>query len=279
MKGTTAQNASGNSLSAQSRRKKTTHSGCVFRALRKLALLFDASIIFAAMAVAAGIEWQAPRFWQVWVLSNIPQWKILSAFGGFAVVLLWASSHHYNSNLAPRTLFLEQKLNLQDCAISAVFLVAVLYLIGADSLSRGLILLFLVLVAFGLGLRRLIFQIFPAEPEGSRNVLIIGADSTALAIREQLREDLKLGYVFKGFVKFSDSEPDSMDDPREVIGTVDKLAEHVFNYSVNEVFLTPSCSREMAMKLVNQARELGISSRMVFGHLRFAVKQTNRLRS
>jgi FlaA1/EpsC-like NDP-sugar epimerase len=274
VKGITAQDSPDNASSAESRRKGAVPSGGIFRALRNLASLLDASIILAALAGATGIEWQTPQFWQVGTLSNVPTWKLLAVFAVFAVVLLWTSSHHYDSAPPRCTLFREQKLNLQDCALSAVVLVSMLYLSGAEALSRSFVALFLFLVASGLGVRRLIYRTFPAEPGGARHVLIIGADSRALAIREQLRTDPELGYIFKGFVKLSNSEPGSIDDQSEVVGTVDKLAEHVCKYSVNELFLTPSCSRELALKLVSQARELGIHSRMVLGHLRLGMNQT-----
>lgn len=240
----------------------------------------DGLIVFAAMAVAVSIEWPTPaggasRLWRGGALSNVATWKLLAAFAGFAVVLLWISSHHDQSTLSKRSLLEEQKLNLRDCAITGLFLASVLYLIGAESLPRGFVLLFVVLVAFGLGLRRLIYRAFPEDPSGPRNVLIIGTDSIALAVREQVRDDPELGYIFKGFVKLTNAEPDSIAYPEEIVGTTDKLSEHVCKYSVSEVFLTPSCGREMALRLADQARELGIGARLIPGYLRFGVDLKN----
>ncbi|HEV2323750.1 MAG TPA: hypothetical protein VGS10_07350 [Terracidiphilus sp.] len=245
--------------------------------------LLDALIIFASMAIAVRIKWHTSIFVMPWLypqgpLTNLKAWKLLAAFGGFAVLLLWTSSHHYESASRKRSLLREQKLNLEDCAISGLFLVSALYLLGADAPSRGFVLLFVLLVAFGLGIRRLIYRTFPKDPSGPRNVLIIGVDSIALALRDQLREDPELGYTFKGFVKLSNSEANTMADPDEIVGTIDKLAEHVCNYSVNEVFLTDSCGRETALTLVDQAHELGIGACLVPGHLRFGVNPRNRLR-
>src|SRR6185437_4439192 len=157
---------------------------------------------------------------------------------GFAIVLLWNSSRRNDCTLRKRTPLQEQKLNLQDCAVAGLFLIVALYLADAETLSRGFVLLFVVLVACGLGLRRLIYRALPREQTGPSNVLIIGLDPTAVAIREQLRDDSKLGYSFRGFVKLSELEPDSAADPNEVVGTIDKLAEHIRKYSVTEVFLT-----------------------------------------
>lgn len=279
MKCIAARDTSGDALPGEKVQMAASQSERVLLALRPSALFLDALIVFASMAFAFWIEWRTPRFWLGEAHSIVPLWKLLSAFGGFAVVLLWMGGQHHDSTLRPRNLLQEQRLNLQDCAISGFLLFSVLYLLRLEALSRGFVLFIIVLVAFGLGLRRLIYRTFRAKPGGSRNVLIVGADSTALAIRDQLREDPKLGYIFKGFVRLSNAESDKIDDPDDVIGSVDKLAEHVCKYSVNEVFLTPSCSREMALKLVSQARELGIHSRMVLGHLRLDVNQTNRSQS
>jgi FlaA1/EpsC-like NDP-sugar epimerase len=254
-----------------------------FRGLSRLGTLLDALIIIAALAIAVHIEWHTPFrdmpwFWRYRALSNVSTWKLVAAFSGFAVVLLWISSHHRESALRKRTLLLEQKLNLQDCLVSGLFLIAALYLTDAETLSRGFVLLFVVLVAVGLGLRRLIYRTIPSEHVAPRNVLIIGADATARALREQLRDATAPEYAFKGFVKLSDSEPDSLADPGEVVGTIDELTEHVYKYSVNGLFLTPSCDRAMTVKIVRQAREMGIETRMVPGHIRFAAKRKKRSR-
>lgn len=255
----------------------------LFRALRRSGMLFDALVISAAMAVAIRIEWHASfdeiiRMWRNEPLSNLLNWKIVAAFGLFAVVLLWTSSHHHGFPPRRRSLLQEQMLNLRDCAVSEIFLVSTLYVTGAETLSRGFVLCFLALVAIGLGLRRLIYRTFP-EPARRRNILIIGTDSTAYAVRETLREDPQIGYDFKGFVKLSNSKFNDESDPAELVGTVDALAEHVHNYSVDEVFLTESCSRKIVLKIVRHARELGVTARMIPGHLRSAVDQKNRSRS
>lgn len=270
-------------VSAENAGKATPQSARLFRGLRSLGMPFDALIIFAALLISVHIEWHSPIretlwFWREHAVSNIPAWKPVTAFCGFAVVLLWISSHHYEFALRKRTLIQEQKLNLQDCLVSGLFLIGALYLVGAETVSRGFVLLFLVLVAFGLGLRRIIYRTFPAEPAGPCNVLIIGADSTARALREQLRDDRGFGYAFKGFVKLSASEPDGVADPNEVIGTIDKLPEHVYRYSVNGLLLTASCGREMTRRIVHQARELGVEARMVPRHIRFGAQKRNRTR-
>lgn len=276
MKGFATRDASVKALSPECTRDTADRYRRRCRRLRKLALLSDAAIIFAALAFAVRIEWQTPWFWRVGELSKIPLWKLLVALGGFAIVLLWTSNHQYESALRKPGLFQQQKANLQDCAISALFLVSVLYLTGAEALSRAFVFFFLVFVAFGFAVRRLIYRTLSAEPTGPRNVLIVGVDPTARAVRDQMRKDPELGYIFKGFVKLSNSEPEGVDEPPEIVGTIDKLADHVCKYSVSEVFLSSSCSREMAMKLVGQVRELGIDSRMILGHLRLGVTQTNR---
>jgi FlaA1/EpsC-like NDP-sugar epimerase len=283
VKGTAVRDTSGTSPAAERAAKTTADLARVFRVVRRLGIFLDALAIFAALAVALHIEsrtpfGETPWFWGDAALSDLAGWKLIAAFGGFAVVLLWTSSHHYKSVLSKQGLFQEQRLNLQDCAVSGIFLVGALYLLNAEALSRGFVLLFLVLVAVGLGLRRLIFRMFPDAPTGPHNVLIIGADSTACALREQLRDGAGFGYAFKGFVKLSDAEPNSISDPGEVVGTIDKLAEHVCKYSVNGVFITASCSRKMTLKIVRQARELGVEARMLPGHLRFGVDKRNRSR-
>lgn len=110
-------------------------------------------------------------------------------------------------------------------------------------------------------------------------MLIIGTDSAACTLREQLRDGAGgVGYVFKGFVKLSDGEPDCTADRSEVVGTVDKLPEHIYRCSANEVLLTGSCDREITLKITHQAHELGIDARMVLGRLRFGVNQKSRAR-
>ncbi len=249
-----------------------------FRAWRRVGIVIDAFAILAAAAIAVFLEWHDPlgapaRFWRYGSVSQVPAWKLGTAFLSFVVVLLWTSSHHRDSAFRKRSLLEEQRLNLQDCAVSAVFLAGVLYLLGADAVSHALVLWLLVWATVGLALRRLIFRAFAPTYTGSRNVLIIGTDSAACTLREQLRDGAGAAYVFKAFVKLFDGELDCTADRSEVVGTLDKLPEHVYRCSANEVLLTGSCDREMALKIMHQAHELGIDARMVLGRLRFGVKQ------
>lgn len=280
MNGSDSQHASGKRQSAENSPKAAAQSATLLRILGRSGTVLDALIVFTAIVLAFHVEWRtplagAPWLWTKGEFSNTTAWKLVSALGGFVVVLLWTSSHHIDSVSRQRTSLEEQKLNLKDCAISAVVLLSWLYITGAEAVPSSFILLLISFVALGLSLRRLIYRVLPMQPKGPRNVLIIGADSTAVALREQMRNDPELGYTFKGFVKLSNSDPDSIDYPGEVIGTIDDLPEHVFKYSVNEVFLTPSCNKEITAKLVNQARDLGINSRMVLGHVRVGVDLKN----
>jgi FlaA1/EpsC-like NDP-sugar epimerase len=278
VKGSTLQDAPEKGSPAGNARRASSRSAPLFRALRKFGFVFDALVIFAAVVFAASVEWHTALLGTLWPwrdgrLWDDSTWKVLIAFGGFALILLWISSHHHESALRKRVLLQEQKLNLYDCAISGLFLVSVLYVFGVEALPRGFVLFFLLLVTLGFGLRRLIFRTFLTQHAAPCNVLIVGVDPTALAIREQLRAEPDLGYSFRGFVLLSNSEPDNLALREDVVGTIDKLAEHVCKFSVGELFLTPSCSREMVSHLVTQARELGINSRMVAGHVRLAVHQ------
>jgi FlaA1/EpsC-like NDP-sugar epimerase len=276
--------ASSKTSSAATAGKATDQTAQFFLVLRRLRTPLDALIIVVAAAAAARIEWHMilgnlQRVWQGGAAANNSLWRIFATFFGFAVLLLWISSRHPVSSLGKRSFLQEQKLNLRDCAISGLFLVGALYLVGAETLSRSFVLVFLALVACGLGLRRMIYRRFPTETVSTHNVLIIGSDSAACAFREQLRDGAGVGYVFKGFVKLSDSEPDCIADAAEVVGTIENLAEHVCKYSVNGVVLTASCSKEMTRRIVGQARELGVEARMIHGHLRLEVNRKNRARS
>jgi len=164
-----------------------------FRAWRRVGIVVDAFAILAAAAIAISLECHDPlgspaRFWRYGSLSQVPAWKLGTAFLSFVVVLLWTSSHDRDSAFRKRSLLEEQRLNLQDCAVSAVFLAGVLYLLGADAVSHALVLWLLVWATVGLALRRWVFRAFTFTYAGSRNVLIIGTDSAACTLREQLRD-------------------------------------------------------------------------------------------
>ena len=65
----------------------------LFRHWRRLVTVVDALIVFIALALASRIEWHTslqgtPRCFPEMALSKVPAWKLVTAFGGFAVVLL-----------------------------------------------------------------------------------------------------------------------------------------------------------------------------------------------
>lgn len=67
-----------------------------FRAWHRVEIAADAFAILAAAALAVSLEWHdplgvPPRFWRYGSLSQVPAWKLATAFLSFAVVLLGAA--------------------------------------------------------------------------------------------------------------------------------------------------------------------------------------------
>lgn len=204
------------------------------------------------------------------------QWPFFLYLGGFAIVLLIISSAH--GLYGPLQTFggwREQRLTVQACILSSLILSGALYFTRAESISRAVVVATLMSSTILLCVRRASWRFHMYRQYdrhvGTRNVLIVGAGSSGLALKNHLCRVRHLGYSFKGFVLTSDellkprlcAAHNDAPVPSDVLGGVDELTDLVRKHFVDELFITGQCDRALVESLIAMASQLAIDVRIV----------------
>jgi exopolysaccharide biosynthesis polyprenyl glycosylphosphotransferase len=156
---------------------------------------------------------------------------------------------------------------MQACVTCGLLLTGTLYMVHAEDIPRGIVLITLVLVTLGLSLRRLIYRMVIyrrfEHGIGTRNVLIVGTGPEAHALRHHLESIRHLGYTFKGFIDFEGSSSRVTSTSGDVVGTLDTLFQHARKQFVDEIFFTTPCERGIVQSVLEQARAHGVDLRVI----------------
>ncbi len=168
----------------------------------------------------------------------------------------------------------EQRLTVQACFTASLILAGALYFGRADSISRAVVIATLAMTVFLLCLRRAIwrFTLYKRYENGldTRNVLVIGAGPSGLAIRSHLQRIRHLGFTFKGFIQTDEVDSAPFDTGRltqlplpEILGNMNELGDLVRRHFIDEIFVTGPCQRGVVKRLIAQASVWGIDVRVV----------------
>ena len=242
--------------------------------LCKLWMVLDGITVYAAAFFATVWELRTIPIQSVngllreTVIQGRPIGILLALLSGFSLSLLLTGLrlHLYHpARLAG--IFHEQRLTLQACLTSALFLTGTTYLIDASDIPRGIVLLTLGLVVVSLSLRRMLYRAMLYRRfnrgKGARNVLIVGTGPQAQAIRHHMDSLPHLGYSFKGFIELSDSTARFAATSDDVVGSLDTLFQHARQHFVDEVFVAAPCERGIVQAVLENARAHGVGLRVV----------------
>jgi exopolysaccharide biosynthesis polyprenyl glycosylphosphotransferase len=195
-------------------------------------------------------------------------WILLALLCGFTISLI-ITSRRLNLYTPKKltSILHEQRLSLQACFTSGLLLTGSLYLIHADDIPRGIVLITIGMVALALSLRHFVYRFLLYRRYdsgvGTRNVLIVGTGPEAHALRHHLESIRHLGYTFKGFIDVPGSGTPLTAASGEVVGNLDTLFQHARKQFVDEIFFTSPCERGIVQNVLVQARTLGVDLRVV----------------
>jgi exopolysaccharide biosynthesis polyprenyl glycosylphosphotransferase len=210
----------------------------------------------------------AKGFWHGTLIQGRSMGILMALLCGFTFALIVTSRRLHLYTPVRLTGFLhEQRLSMQACLYSGLLLTGTLYLIRAEDISRGVVLITVGLVTVSLSLRRLAYRMVIyrrfERGEGTRNVLIVGTGPEAHALRHHLESIRHLGYTFKGFIDFPGTGSRFAASAGDVVGTMDTLFQNARKQFVDEIFFTTACEREVVQDVLQQARVHGVDLRVV----------------
>ncbi len=192
----------------------------------------------------------------------------VALLAGFTLTLIGVSrSLHLYTPVRLTSHLHEQRLSVQACLVSGLLLTGALYLIKAEAVPRGVVLLTVGLLTVSLSLRRFVYRalLYQRFERGmnTRNVIIVGTGAEAHALRHHLQSIRQLGYIFKGFVHVPGVDTQLAGTTGDVLGSLETLFDHARKHFVDEIFFTSPCERGVIKGVLEQARANGIDLRVV----------------
>lgn len=211
---------------------------------------------------AAGVR----SLWSGTLIQGRSIGVLLALLCGFIAALILVSRRwRLYTPMRLTSILHEQRLSAQACFTSGMLLMGTLFLLHAEDIPRGIVLVTLGLVTVLLGLRRLAYRMTIYRRfdrgEGTRNVLIVGTGPEAQALRKHLDSMRQLGYTFKGFVELYPKAPGA--EPGEVVASLDTLFLQARKLFVDEIFFAARSEPGIVQGVLEQARKHGVDLRVV----------------
>jgi exopolysaccharide biosynthesis polyprenyl glycosylphosphotransferase len=193
-----------------------------------------------------------------------------SSFGAYMVwfclcLVFFTRSYGLYGPIQHRSGLNEQRMTAQATLVSGLILCGTIYLCRGEEVSRIVVILSVLLAGAMLSARRALWRsmVYTRYREGvdTRNVLIIGAGRVGHALRNHLESLRHLGFRFRGFIALSDKESESGD--ADIIGDVNSCLQLARALFVDEIFFSVPADKKVVIKLVEEARAVGIDVRVV----------------
>jgi exopolysaccharide biosynthesis polyprenyl glycosylphosphotransferase len=183
-----------------------------------------------------------------------------------AYVVIFANFYGLYRAIEDKSALNEQRMTVQALATAGLMLCGTLFLARAIDASRtvvavtmlGTMVLSMSARAVGRKLRERRF-VLGLE---TRNVLIVGNGHVGHALRNHLIALSRRGFRFKGFVTLENSS-NSREEDEEVIGDVRNCVPLARSLFVDEIYFSTPADRNTVVRVVEEARVLGIEVRVV----------------
>jgi exopolysaccharide biosynthesis polyprenyl glycosylphosphotransferase len=193
---------------------------------------------------------------------------LLSCLGWFILSLVLVSKrYHLYGPMQMRNTLHEQRLTIQACLTAGLLLSGALYLVRGEVISRGVVIITVVVATVLLCGRRLIWRMMKYRrfENGleTRNIIIVGTGRVGQAMRHHLDSIRHLGYTFKGYVQIPGIDSESPALAGDVLGSIDQLLPLARQFFADEIFISAPCDARVVTRIVSQAREAGVDIRVV----------------
>ena len=236
----------------------------VFNDLLMILLAFGLALVLRSTLAARLFPGTLPERYHLGSLE-------LAYVGWFIVSYIVVSSLYglYAANPGCRVAH-EIRLVLQACLNAGLMLCGTLYLFHAVMISRMLVILLIVASSAALSVRRTIWHIsrYRHYEKGIelRNVVILGTNQMSYALSSHLQQELKLGYRFVGFMAAPGASISSEIASEQILGGVEKLRQLARTHFIDEVVIGEYYPTEQAVRLLEDARDLGFDVRAIAGY-------------
>jgi exopolysaccharide biosynthesis polyprenyl glycosylphosphotransferase len=235
-------------------------------------ILLDIVSVLVAVAVSVR-EWLGPLVGEDAVAHSVGMLagsRTLSVgyLTWFIVALILVSRRmHLYAAIEARNTLHDLRLSIQACFTAGLLLSGALYFARGEVVSRGVVILTILLTTVLIVVRRLIWRyvVYRRYERGmeARNILVVGTGRVGQALRHHVEGIRHLGYTFKGYIQIPGADADSNVKPADVLGKFDEVLEVARLHFVDEIFLCSPIEPGLVKQLVEQARDVSVDIRVV----------------
>ena len=182
---------------------------------------------------------------------------IARRYGLFSQILKASSAH-------------ELRMTVQASLTAGMLLCGAVYMTRDLAISRAIVILFTLTATAALCLRRSLSRMrrYRQYERGlyTRHLVILGTNQLSFALGRQIMNESRLGYTLRGYILAPDSmrPADSFGTP--ILGGIEEIRQIARKHFIDEVVITESCPIEKVIRLLKEARELGIDVCSISGY-------------
>lgn len=153
---------------------------------------------------------------------------------------------------------------IKSIALSCLLTMGVIYLAKLQDFPRSILILTVVFVIVSLSiwriLKRFFVQYLVSQGYNNFNAVIIGAGKVGVALAQEISKKPELGVKVSGFL--DDFKSNQAGGPK-ILGKIEDFPTVVRQEFINKMFITVHHDSQVFLRLLEQARDLGVSIRVV----------------
>jgi exopolysaccharide biosynthesis polyprenyl glycosylphosphotransferase len=164
----------------------------------------------------------------------------------------------------------EMRMTAQACLNAGMLLCGAVYMTHNLVISRAVVLMLTLSAMVFLCIRRAVWRLrrYRQYERGlsTRHVLILGTNHLSRALGRQIRNESRLGYTLRGYILAPGCASPADSTGMPVLGGLEELRKIARKYFIDEVVISESCPMDKVIRLLKEARELGIDVRSISGY-------------
>ncbi|MGC2161473.1 MAG: sugar transferase [Silvibacterium sp.] len=164
----------------------------------------------------------------------------------------------------------ELRMTVQACLTAGMLLCGAVYMTRDLAVSRALVVLFTLCATAALCIRRSLSRMrrYRQYERGlyTRHVVILGTNHLSFALGRQIKRESRLGYTLRGYILSPGSVRPVEASGVPILGGLEEMRQIARKHFIDEVVITESCPMEKVIRLLKEARELGIDVCSISGY-------------
>jgi len=222
---------------------------CIYAAIYLVLLLRQGTLPFA-------ISWEG-------FFSSANPFKIVF-FLWVPVILFFNQAHGLYQTRREKLESLEIWQVMRSVVLSTLVAIVVVYLLKIQEFPRGVLLFSAVAISILLSLwrvlKKLLVNVLVGHGYNNFNAVIIGARKAGVLLSEEIKKQPALGIKIIGFL----DDQEALNETKEkLLGPLKDFQNIVQREFIDQVFITMYPEHQIFIKLLEEARELGIAVRVV----------------